>query len=115
MGPQCVMLRYPKNEDSPLTQRGPAKPHKPGGFPANNGVRTQQHTLKGSLLSNPRNIETTEEVINMASKEEVRRWARAEANGQRIPDYQKDAIRRTTSQAGSEGRYVERIVNGEEH
>ena len=52
-------------------QRGPAKPHKPGGFPANNGVRTQQHTLKGSLLSNPRNIETTEEVINMANLQDA--------------------------------------------
>jgi hypothetical protein len=94
-------------------QRGPAKPQKPGGFPANNGVRTQQRTLKGSLPLNPRNIETTEEVINMASKEEVRRWAQARADGQQIAQYQQDAIDRTTRQAGSEGRHVSRIVSGE--
>jgi len=98
-----------------LSAVGPAKLQKPGGFPANNGVRTQQRTLKGSLPPNPRNIETTEEVINMASKEEIRQLARAQANGQRLSDSEQAAINRTTSQAGSEGRLVQRIIKGEEH
>lgn len=108
------MASLPQNEDFPHNVAGPAKPHKPGGFPANNGVRTQQRTLKGSLPPNPRNIETTEEVINTASKEEVRRLARAQANGQTLSQYERDTIARTTSQAGPEGRLVQRIIKGEE-
>ena len=50
------------------------------------------------------------EVIRLASKEDVRAWAKQAANGQNLAPHQMDAIKRTTSQAGSEGAAVTRIL-----
>lgn len=48
----------------------------------------------------------------MASKEEVRAWAQQRAEGKSISSDKQAAIDRTTSQAGSEGRAVTRILGG---
>lgn len=48
----------------------------------------------------------------MADKEQVRAWAADKAAGKSISSDKQAAIDRTTSQAGSEGRAVERILGG---
>ncbi len=48
----------------------------------------------------------------MASKEEVRAWARKSANGEKLADHERAAVNRTTSQAGSEGKKVTRLLGG---
>ena len=50
----------------------------------------------------------------MASKEDVRKWAKASALGAKLEDDQKAAITRTIGQAGLEGKKVERLLKGEE-
>jgi hypothetical protein len=48
----------------------------------------------------------------MASKEEVRAWAQMKAEGKTLDSSKQAAVDRTTSQAGSEGRTVTRILGG---
>jgi len=48
----------------------------------------------------------------MASKDEVRAWAKDKADGKSLSSDKQAAIDRTTSQAGSEGRAVTRILGG---
>jgi len=49
----------------------------------------------------------------VASKEEVRGLATKAANGGTLSDSERATIDRTTSQAGSEGRLVTRLLGGE--
>ena len=48
----------------------------------------------------------------MASTEEVRAWATQKAEGKSLTSDQQSAVDRTTSQAGSEGRLVTRLLGG---
>ena len=53
-----------------------------------------------------------EEVIILASKEEVRTWARKKADGKPLDSFKQDAVDRTANQAGSEGSLITRILGG---
>lgn len=48
----------------------------------------------------------------LASAEEIRAWAQQKAEGKTLDSFQQAAVDRTTSQAGSEGRAVTRILGG---
>jgi hypothetical protein len=68
--------------------------------------------MKATLLYSSK-TESPEEVINVASKEEVRALARKDARGETLTDTERATIKRTTDQAGEEGRLVTRLQNGE--